>query len=88
MKSIGIILNPSARINKTKTAYIIEELQNIFGKDAMVCPTSGKEEIPEVIERFHQEDIKFLLISGGDGTIKPLWTRGAPYHRASYGRHY
>ena len=35
----------------------------------MVCPTSGKEEIPEVIERFHQEDIKFLLISGGDGTI-------------------
>ena len=47
MKSIGIILNPSARINKTKTADIIEELQNIFGKDAMVCPTSGKEEIPE-----------------------------------------
>ena len=69
MKSIGIILNPSARINKTKTAYIIEGLQNIFGKNAMVCPTSGKEEIPEVIEGFHQEDIKFLLISGGDGTI-------------------
>lgn len=69
MKSIGIILNPSARINKKKTANIIEELKNIFGSNAVVCPTSGKEEIPEVIKEFHKEGIKFLLISGGDGTI-------------------
>jgi len=69
MKSIGIILNPSARINKKKTANIIEELKNIFGSNAIVCPTNGKEEIPEVIKGFDEEDIKFLLISGGDGTI-------------------
>jgi diacylglycerol kinase family enzyme len=69
MKSIGIILNPSARINKKKTAHIIEELKHIFGESAIVCPTGGKEEIPRVIKGFNREDIKFLLISGGDGTI-------------------
>jgi len=69
MKLIGIILNPSARINKKKTANIIEELKEIFGNNAIVRPTSDKEEIPEVIKDFHKESIKFLLISGGDGTI-------------------
>jgi len=69
MKSIGIILNPSARINKKKTANIIEELKEIFGGSAILCPTRGKEEIPEAIKGFYQEEIKFLLISGGDGTI-------------------
>ena len=69
MKSIGIILNPSARINRKKTANIIEELKDIFGGSAIVCPTSNKEEIPEVIKGFHKEGIKLLLISGGDGTI-------------------
>ena len=69
MKSIGIILNPSARINKKKTADIIEELNRIFGNNAFVCPTTGREEIASVIKKFHKKRIKFLLISGGDGTI-------------------
>ena len=34
MKSIGIILNPSAKINRKKTANIIEELKDIFGGSA------------------------------------------------------
>ena len=69
MKSIGIILNPSARINRKKTANIIEELKDIFGGSAIVCPTSDRTEIPGVIKDFHKERIKLLLISGGDGTI-------------------
>ena len=66
---IGIILNPLARINKKKTTDIIDELEDIFGSKAMLCPTTGKDEIPHVIEDFHKEGIQFLLISGGDGTI-------------------
>ena len=66
---IGIILNPLARINKKKTTDIIDKLKDIFGRKAIVCPTTNKDEIPQVIKNFQQQDIKFLLISGGDGTI-------------------
>ena len=69
MKSIGVILNPSARINKKKTAHIIKEFIEIFGNNAIVRATTGREEIPQVIQKFHKEGIKLLLISGGDGTI-------------------
>ncbi len=69
MKSIGIILNPRARINKKKTSDITNELESIFGGKALVRATTNKNEIPFVIKEFQQEDIKFLLISGGDGTI-------------------
>ena len=69
MKSIGIILNPKARINKKKTTNITHELESIFGSKALVRATTSKDEIPLVIKDFHKEEIKFLLISGGDGTI-------------------
>ncbi|MEM7009092.1 MAG: diacylglycerol kinase family protein [Thermodesulfobacteriota bacterium] len=66
---IGIILNPLARINKKKSSDIIDELKEIFGSKAVLCATTNKDEIPDVIKDFHSEDIKYLLISGGDGTI-------------------
>lgn len=69
MKSIGIILNPSARTNQKTQSNIIEELKIIFGDTAMICPTKNAEESKEVIENFKKERIQFLLISGGDGTI-------------------
>jgi len=69
MKPIGIILNPSARMNKKTSAKIIDELKIIFGDIAMVCPTSNKEETADVIREFNKQELKFLLISGGDGTI-------------------
>ncbi len=69
MRSIGIILNPLARINKKKTADITSELKDTFGRKALVRTTTNKNEIPQVIEDFQREEIKFLLISGGDGTI-------------------
>jgi len=69
MKTIGIILNPSARINKKTPANIIDELKIIFGDTAMICPTNSEKETADVIKDFNKEDLKFLLISGGDGTI-------------------
>lgn len=69
MKKIGIILNPQARINKKKTADILNDLGNIFGETAMLRSTGEAKDALEVINEFISEDIKFLLISGGDGTI-------------------
>lgn len=69
MKQIGIILNPLARINKKKTADIIDDLKNIFGDKALLCSTNNKEETSDVVKDFIKQGIKFLLISGGDGTI-------------------
>lgn len=69
MKSIGIVLNPLARINKKKTSDIIQDLKEIFGDSAILRQTNNKEETADVIKDFIKEEIKFLLISGGDGTI-------------------
>ena len=69
MNNIGIILNPQARINKKKTADILDDLQNIFGDSALLRLTNNKDETADVVKDFIDEDIEFLLISGGDGTI-------------------
>lgn len=69
MKQFGIILNPSAKINKRKTAALLKDLNEIFGESALIRPTRSREELPEVVDEFRSEGIKFLLISGGDGTI-------------------
>jgi len=69
MKPIGIILNPSARINKKTSVKIIDELKIIFGDSAIIRATNNEDDIADVIKDFNKEEIKFLLISGGDGTI-------------------
>lgn len=69
MKSIGIIINPSARINSKSHTNIVEELKIIFGDTAMICPTNDEGETTDAIKVLKEEDTKFLLISGGDGTI-------------------
>ncbi|MFI5323019.1 MAG: diacylglycerol kinase family protein [Thermodesulfobacteriota bacterium] len=69
MKKIGIILNPSARINSKKTAAVIKKLEDIFVGSALLRTTRNKEDIPGVMDEFRNEGVKLLLISGGDGTI-------------------
>jgi hypothetical protein len=69
MRKIGIILNPSARINSKKTAAVIKKLESIFDGSALLRATTNKEEIPGVMDEFRNEGVKLLLISGGDGTI-------------------
>ena len=68
-KSIGVIFNPRARINKKKVPNAESGFREIFGDKALVNATENKAEIDQVIRRFHGEGVKFLLISGGDGTI-------------------
>jgi diacylglycerol kinase family enzyme len=69
MKTLGVILNPAAKINKQHSDDLVEDFKRILGKSAIVKRTFEKSEIPGVMEEFHREQIKFLLISGGDGTI-------------------
>lgn len=69
MKTFGVILNPAAKINKKHSSDLVEGFRDIFGERALVSCTYDKSEIPDVMEAFHDEGIKFLLISGGDGTI-------------------
>lgn len=69
MKQIGIILNPSAKINSKRTAAVIKKLSDIFGGRAILRTTKNKLEIAGVMDEFRGEGVKLLLISGGDGTI-------------------
>ncbi len=69
MKQIGIILNPSAKINSRRTAAVIKKLSDIFGGRAILRTTKNKLEIAGVMDEFRGEGVKLLLISGGDGTI-------------------
>ncbi|MEQ9618539.1 MAG: diacylglycerol kinase family protein [Deltaproteobacteria bacterium] len=69
MKKIGIILNPSAKINSRKTAVVLDAISGIFGDKALVRTTRSKNELPRVIKEFTGEGIRILLISGGDGTL-------------------
>lgn len=69
MKQIGIILNPSAKINSRRTAAVIRKLGDIFGGRAILRTTKNKLEISGVMNEFRAEGVKLLLISGGDGTI-------------------
>ena len=74
MKTLGVILNPAAKINKKQTAPLIEGFKRVFGQSALVSCTYSKSEIPGVMKDFHAEGVKLLLISGGDGTICKVLT--------------
>ncbi len=69
MRQVGIILNPSAKINSRRTAAVVGKLDGIFGGRALLRTTKNKLEIAGVMNEFHGEGVKLLLISGGDGTI-------------------
>lgn len=69
MRQVGIILNPSAKINSKRTAAVVSKLNGIFGKKAILRTTKNKLEVAGVMDEFHGEGVKLLLISGGDGTI-------------------
>lgn len=69
MKTLGVILNPAAKINKKHSSDIVGGFRQIFGESALVTSTYDKSEIPGVMKEFQAEGIKLLLISGGDGTI-------------------
>jgi diacylglycerol kinase family enzyme len=69
MKPIGVIFNPFADINKRRTGEQLESIRRIFNEHGLIRVTSSTDEIPAALKEFHNEGIKILGISGGDGTI-------------------
>ena len=80
MKKIGIILNPSAKINSRKTAGVLKSLGETFGDRAVLRTTKNKGELPAAVKALRKEKIDILLISGGDGTICNVLTEYVNQH--------
>ncbi len=80
MKKIGIILNPSARINSRKTAGVLKSLGDTFGDKAIIRATKNEKELPGAVKALRKEKIDLLLISGGDGTICNVVTEYVNQH--------
>ena len=80
MKKIGIILNPSARINSRKTAGVLKSLGETFGGKAVLRTTKNEGELPGAVKALRKEKIDILLISGGDGTICNVLTEYVNQH--------
>lgn len=74
MKPIGLIFNPFANLNKKNTKGKLRKIENILHNHGLVRTTNSKFEIPGIMREFHDNDIKILCISGGDGTISSVIT--------------
>ncbi len=68
MKPIGVIFNPSARINNERTGQL-SAIRKSLGANALVRATNSTDEISIALKEFHEEKVNILGISGGDGTI-------------------
>ena len=75
MKTIGLIFNPHASLNKKQTKKQLSSIQKILANYALIRLPNGKEEIPDVLREFNRADVKILCISGGDGTISSVLTQ-------------
>src|SRR3990172_6231495 len=69
MKTIGLIFNPLADINKKQTGARLRSIKDILNEHAFISITNNTDEIPMALKEFYKEGIKILGISGGDGTI-------------------
>ncbi len=70
---VGVILNPRSHRNKGHELEIIDE-PGVF----TVMPGS-KPELESALADFARREIGILAISGGDGTIRDVLTRAAPF---------
>jgi len=68
----GVILNARSHRN-TKLADDAFDLPNV-----LVARPDVKQDIVDALTRFAERGIELLVISGGDGTIRDVLTRGAP----------
>ena len=69
---VGLIRNPKSHRNKGHD----EALGN--RKDVLVAEPRTRAELEDALTRFAEAGIDILAISGGDGTVRDVLTRGAP----------
>ncbi len=70
---VGLVYNPRSRRNRG--ADFAE-----FGRPGVLnARPDTREELPGVMARFAKEGIDFLVINGGDGTVRDVLTAGQPF---------
>ncbi|MSP63540.1 MAG: diacylglycerol kinase [Myxococcales bacterium] len=68
MPGIGVITNPRSRANKRDPASM-RRLGYLIGSRGAAAATHSLDDLYRVAEEFKKEEIEFLGINGGDGTI-------------------
>jgi diacylglycerol kinase (ATP) len=69
---VGLIRNPSSHRNKGHDAALADRA------DVLLAEPRTRAELEEALSRFASAGIEMLAISGGDGTVRDVLTRGAP----------
>jgi len=69
---VGLIRNPRSHRNKGRDAALAGRT------DVLLAEPRTREEIEDALARFAEAGIDMLAISGGDGTVRDVLTRGAP----------
>jgi len=75
---VGLIRNPRSHRNKGHDAAIAGRT------DVMLAEPTTRAELEEALARFAQAGIGMLAISGGDGTVRDVLTRGAPFFEGNW----
>jgi diacylglycerol kinase family enzyme len=73
MPEIGIIANPHAKSNKLNPAKL-EHMKRIYEGRAEVTITNDLDHLKETLRGFSHRKVRYLGISGGDGTISQTLT--------------
>lgn len=69
MARIGIIVNPHAGTIKRRKS-LVERLDGILGNHGEFVVSESKEQIPEIMRKFREDEIDVIGITGGDSTFR------------------
>lgn len=67
---IGVIYNPRSHRNRG------QDLDCVEGANITVAQPASREDIAEELARFERQGIDYLIINGGDGTVRDVLTMG------------
>jgi len=72
---VGVIINPNSKKNRLMQENPLDVYNKISNGFADVRLTKNVDEIEAVLDDFHKNGIKYLCLSGGDGTLHHAITR-------------
>ncbi|MGB3737958.1 MAG: acylglycerol kinase family protein [Pontixanthobacter sp.] len=75
---IGVIYNPRSHRNRGQDLDVANRA-NVF-----VEQPDGKEDIAAALERLHARNIDYLIVNGGDGTVRDVLTQGQHVFRDAW----